>query len=191
MTRDIQDRLDRYVAAFNGGDADAAAEAWADDAKQFPPAAPPAVGREAIREGIKAIQEMSPRLELRSTDVLVEGNVAIETGTWWVKLQTPNGPLEDGGPAVRVWRRGADGVWRLYREIWNSERPLRADRPAGRFAGADRPGVSGSSGALRPAGLVPARRSQYGQRIMERLWSRAVATGGNRSQIGRPRERPK
>jgi ketosteroid isomerase-like protein len=98
MTRDIQDRLDRYVAAFNGGDADAAAEAWADDAKQFPPAAPPAVGREAIREGIKAIQEMSPRLELRSTDVLVEGNVAIEAGTWSVKLQTPNGPVKDGGP---------------------------------------------------------------------------------------------
>jgi ketosteroid isomerase-like protein len=55
--------------------------------------------------------------------VLVEGNVAIETGTWSVKLQTPDGPVEDGGPAVRIWRRGADGVWRLYRDIWNSERP--------------------------------------------------------------------
>jgi hypothetical protein len=28
MTPEIQDRLDRYVAAFNGGDADTAAEAW-------------------------------------------------------------------------------------------------------------------------------------------------------------------
>jgi uncharacterized protein (TIGR02246 family) len=111
------------VAAFNGGDAAAAAEAWADDAKQFAPGAPPAVGRDAIREGIRAVQQMSPQLELRSTDVLVEGNVAIETGTWSVKLQTPNGAVENGGPAVRVWRRGADGVWRLYRDTWNSEQP--------------------------------------------------------------------
>jgi uncharacterized protein (TIGR02246 family) len=123
MTPDIQERLDRYVAAFNGGDADAAAEAWADDARQFPHGAPPAVGRDAIRDGIRAVQQMSPQLELRSTDALVEGNVAIETGTWSVKLETPNGTVEDGGPALRVWRRGADGVWRLYRDIWNSEQP--------------------------------------------------------------------
>ncbi|HWH99528.1 MAG TPA: hypothetical protein VNT27_04300 [Propionibacteriaceae bacterium] len=31
MTPEIQERLDRYVAAFNGGDA----EAWADDSKQL------------------------------------------------------------------------------------------------------------------------------------------------------------
>jgi uncharacterized protein (TIGR02246 family) len=128
MTHDIQERLDRYVAAFNGGDAAAAAEAWAEDAKQFPPGAPPAAGRDAIREGIRAIQQMSPQLKLRSTDVLVEGNVAIETGTWSVKLQTPDGPVEDGGPALRVWRRDADGVWRLYRDIWNSEQPPTPDR---------------------------------------------------------------
>ena len=53
--------------------------------------------------------------------MLVEGNVAIETGTWSVKLHTPDGRVEDGGPAVRVWRRGTDGVWRLYRDIWNNE----------------------------------------------------------------------
>jgi uncharacterized protein (TIGR02246 family) len=121
MTAEIQERLDRYVAAFNGGDADAAAEARADDSKQLAPGAPPAVGRDAIRESIRAFQRMSPQLELQSVDVLVEGNVAIETGTWSVKLQTTDGPLEDGGPAVRVWRRGTDGVWRLYRDIWNSE----------------------------------------------------------------------
>ena len=66
---------------------------------------------------------MSARLELRSVDVLVEGNVAIETGTWSVKLQTPDGPVQDGGNAARVWRRGTDGVWRLYRDVWNSEQP--------------------------------------------------------------------
>jgi ketosteroid isomerase-like protein len=60
MTPEIQERLDRYVAAFNGGDADAAAEAWADDSKQFAPGAPPAVGRDAIRESIRAVQQMSP-----------------------------------------------------------------------------------------------------------------------------------
>jgi hypothetical protein len=35
---------------------------------------------------------------------------------------------------------------------------------------------------VRPAGFLP-RRSQHGQRIMEPLWSRAVATGGNRWQM--------
>jgi ketosteroid isomerase-like protein len=88
-----------------------------------PTGAPPAVGRDAIREGIKVIQQMSPQLELRTTDVLVEGNVAIKTGTWSVKLEAPDGAVEDRGPAVRIWRRGPDGMWRLYRDIWNSERP--------------------------------------------------------------------
>jgi uncharacterized protein (TIGR02246 family) len=123
MPSEIQEPLDRYVAAVNGGDADAAAEAWAEDAKLIAPGAPPAVGRDAIREGIRAVQQMSAQLELRSVDLLVEGNVAIETGTWSVKLQTPDGPVQDSGNAVRVWRRGADGVWRLYRDVWNSEQP--------------------------------------------------------------------
>ena len=123
MSAEIQERLDRYVAAFNGGDADAAAEAWAHDSKQLAPGGPPVVGRDAIRESIRAFQQMSPQLELQSVDVLVEGNLAIETGTWSVKLQTPDGRVEDGGPAVRVWRRGTDGEWRLYRDIWNSEQP--------------------------------------------------------------------
>jgi ketosteroid isomerase-like protein len=78
------------------------------------------VGRDAIRDGIRAVQQMSAQLELRSVDVLVEGNVAIETRTWSVKLQTPDGPVEDRSPAVRVSRRDADGAWRLYRDIWNS-----------------------------------------------------------------------
>ena len=61
---EIHERLQRYVAAFNGGDADAAAEAWAHDSKQLPPGAPPAVGRDAIRESIRVVQQMSPELEL-------------------------------------------------------------------------------------------------------------------------------
>jgi uncharacterized protein (TIGR02246 family) len=122
MTTDIQERLDRYLAAFNGGDADAAAQAWSDDAKQFAPGTPPSAGRDAIRAGIRAVQQMNAQLELRSTDVLVEGGVAVETGTWSVRLETPDGPVEDGGPALRVWRRGGDGSWLLHRDIWNSDR---------------------------------------------------------------------
>lgn len=122
MIIDIQERLAAYLAAVNGGDADTAAEAFAEDGKMLAPGAPPAVGRDSIREAIKGLQPMSPRLQLTPTDVLVEGDVAIETGTWSITLQTPAGPVEDQGNDVRVWRRGGDGVWRLYVDIWNSDR---------------------------------------------------------------------
>lgn len=122
MNREIQERLDCYVAAVNGGDADAAAEAWRTTASSsFPvPLRPWAVRDPRVDQGRPADVA---QLELQSVDVLVEGNVVIDTGTWSVKLQTPDGPVEDGGPAVRVWCRGTDGVWRLYRDIWNSEQP--------------------------------------------------------------------
>ena len=124
MTIDIQERLASYLAALNGGDAEGAAEVFAEDGKMLAPGAPPAVGRAAIREAIRGFQQMSATLAVAPTDVLVEGDVAIETGTWSVKLHPPGGPvIEDHGNDVRVWRRGSNGVWRLYVDTWNSEHP--------------------------------------------------------------------
>ena len=64
--------------------------------------------------------------ELRTVELIEKGDVVEEVGNYRLKIQ-PEGqsPFEDKGKYIVLWKQGADGKWRLHRDIWNSSLPTR------------------------------------------------------------------
>jgi uncharacterized protein (TIGR02246 family) len=117
----IEEALATFAAAFNGGDGAGVAALYTDDAALLPPGGERVDGRAAIETFWQgAIDGGLTNLTLRVVEVEAKGDIAYEVGA--LSLQAPG---EDGQPVtvegkyVVVWQKGADGAWRLHRDIWN------------------------------------------------------------------------
>jgi len=99
----------------------------AEDASVFPPNAPMQTGKEANR---KAASEMmaSPGFALSWQANKVEasrsGDLAYTVGTYQTTVNNPKGkPVTDRGKYVTVWKKQADGQWKVAADIYNSDLP--------------------------------------------------------------------
>jgi uncharacterized protein (TIGR02246 family) len=106
---------------YAAGDSKAIAEAYAEDGVMLPPDATVVKGREAIAKLWKSwIDEGLKNLKLKTTEVEVSGDLAYEIGDFSLEV-----PAKDGNVSVApgnylvVWKKGADGVWRLKVDTWN------------------------------------------------------------------------
>lgn len=85
---------------------------------------PASKGRDAIREhaaGMFAGVDLTD-VKFTTEDVDVSGDMAVETGSYAMTV-TPKGakPMADKGKYITVWKRQADGTWKIYRDIANSD----------------------------------------------------------------------
>jgi uncharacterized protein (TIGR02246 family) len=94
----------------------------------LPPNAPGARGTAAIQEGLSGMLAAMTITDftLTTQDVHVAGNLAVETGAFTMTSQPKDGSAPattDTGKYVVVWRQQADGSWKLFRDIFNSDNP--------------------------------------------------------------------
>jgi ketosteroid isomerase-like protein len=62
---------------------------------------------------------------LTTMDVGGGGNTAYETGNYSLTIQPESqAAMTDSGKYVVVWKKQADGTWKLHVDIWNSSMPL-------------------------------------------------------------------
>lgn len=93
---------------------------FADDASIYAPAMPIVTGSEAIR---KAITEMttSPGFALSFTatkaDVGAGGDIGYTSGSYEMKM----GDATEKGKYVTVWKKQADGAWKVTEDIFNAD----------------------------------------------------------------------
>ena len=112
---EVRARSRGVAAAEERLDVDAVMPFWAEDAVVHFAGAPPLVGRDSIR---KMYADAFPKLKSfrgETTDVHVSssGDLAWETGrTFSTRAQPPDAPASSGKYLI-VWRRDADGVWRI------------------------------------------------------------------------------
>ena len=99
-----------------------------DDAIVMPPNEPPTEDKQAIE---KSLAELISKLQLSNlqlsiSEVDVQGDTAIVRGAYSSNITVPgmDVPMEDRGKTLTVWKKQADGSWKLHRDIWNSNMPI-------------------------------------------------------------------
>jgi uncharacterized protein (TIGR02246 family) len=120
----------RDAAAAKAGDIQTLSALWTDDAVALPPGEPPVIGIEAIRKWLGATQSDPSKVEiieyrLDFKEVKVTGDEAIEWGRTTIAIR-PRGSstvLRASGNIMRVLKRQPDGMWKVSRSAWNTERP--------------------------------------------------------------------
>ncbi len=113
-----------YVRTALAKDADGWMALFAEDAVYMPPNHERLETRQALSDYFAAFP---PTTSLVVTPVEIFGreDLAFARGTYSFTI-VPEGaaPVTDSGDYVEIWRKGPDGMWRLFRDIYNSERPL-------------------------------------------------------------------
>jgi uncharacterized protein (TIGR02246 family) len=115
-----------WSAASAAKDADKASSYYADDAEFLAPAAPAAVGRDAIHKAWAGMLASPDFVTLTFAPSVVHvaqaGDIAYEIGTYDFMMKDKKGkPLPDKGKFVVVWKKQADGSWKVEADIFNSD----------------------------------------------------------------------
>jgi uncharacterized protein (TIGR02246 family) len=126
----------RAIEAANARFADAAKRAdtaivgaiFAEDVVVMMPNQPAQRGLDAARRSFASMFAPSTvkQFDLKTDDVAVGGDLAVETGSYEMTLQPPGGrEVKDKGKYITVWKRQADGSWKIIRDMVNSDLPLK------------------------------------------------------------------
>ena len=121
----IRGEVDRWTQLIKAKDAAAIAGLYAEDGAVMPPNAPIGKGRAAIQQTWASLVAM-PGFDLAIVPeqiiVSSSGDMALDRGTYSLKV-APNGTEQtDTGKYVVVWRK-IDGKWKAAADIFNSDLP--------------------------------------------------------------------
>jgi ketosteroid isomerase-like protein len=107
---------------------------YAADATVYPTGMPKVSGTQAIRDGMTQIMSI-PGFALQWTPVRAEvsasGDIGYTTGTTVVTMNNGAGnPVTERGKYLQVWKKQADGQWKVTEDIFNSDEPSMAPSAA-------------------------------------------------------------
>jgi uncharacterized protein (TIGR02246 family) len=129
----IRANIKEWSAAARAKDATKFVSYYADDGVVMLAGAPDISGIAAIREGIGGMmQDANFALSFEADNVVVarSGDLAYETGTYSMTMSRPDGkPAPEQGRYVVVWRKQADGTWKVVVDAPSSDPPAGAAAP--------------------------------------------------------------
>ncbi len=111
--------------AASSRDLEKAVSFYAEDATYNPPGAPLAAGKDAIRKvwtNIVAVPGINLRWTTSKVEVARSGDLAYDTGAYTVTKNDAGGkPVTTKGKYVVVWKKQADGKWKVIQDIDNPD----------------------------------------------------------------------
>ena len=110
------------------GDSAAILADYADDALILGSGAPMLQGKPAIAAFLQGLFGANTLRDVtwNVTDIMVSGDLAVETGTYAMTIIPTNGnAVADKGKYIHVWKKSVDGSWRVVRYVPNSDIPPR------------------------------------------------------------------
>jgi uncharacterized protein (TIGR02246 family) len=115
----IRDHGRQWVKAFKAGDVAALMRLYTPDAEVALHGKPKLKGIDAIRGYFKPLLKTPPDADflLAEESLVVDGDQAAFMSKYWFTLRTAGGEVRDPGRSLIVYRRGADGVWRIRMDI--------------------------------------------------------------------------
>jgi ketosteroid isomerase-like protein len=119
---------DAEEAAAEAADVDAAMEILSSDITFLEPNGPIVIGEAGVREWLQGFLDLyTVSFENYGVDeILVDGDLAVErySGTWTVTPRDGGDPMTEAVKGLHVYRRQADGSWKMTHDVWNSDTPL-------------------------------------------------------------------
>ncbi len=114
--------------AAEAGDTDAFLALMTDDIIAMPPNEGLITGKDALRAWLDGFTEQfDVTLEPYVTDeVEVSGDLAFErfSGVWTLTPKDGGESVTENLRGIHIYRRQADGSWKIARDVWNSSDPL-------------------------------------------------------------------
>lgn len=123
----------QWSKSASARDLDAVISYYSDDAQVLAPNAPIATTKVAIREGWAAL--LGPEMTLSWKDTKIEvaqsGELAYLVGTYNMDIKDAKGAvITDKGKLLEVWKKQADGKWKVVADVFNSDLPPAPAAPA-------------------------------------------------------------
>ena len=102
---------------------------YTDDAIVLGPNAPPATGHAAILAFLSGFPPFTT-FQLQTVEINGAGGDAWVRGTYKMVMAPPGAaPIPDNGKYLEIWKKQADGNWKVTRDMFNSDVPLPAPPP--------------------------------------------------------------
>lgn len=124
VQRAIDSAMTRFAEAMKNGDTAAMAMPYADDAIIMPANSKALRGRAELGKynaGMLA-QFTVTSASFTTTDLIVTGDYAIESGTYAMSMKPKTGKsINDVGKYISIWKKQPDGGWKMTRDIFNSD----------------------------------------------------------------------
>jgi uncharacterized protein (TIGR02246 family) len=115
------------LQAVQTRDVDRAVANYAADASWLPPNAPAVSGKDAIRAGwsrLMASPGFAIDWQIDKVEVARAGDLAYTLYTYQLTTQGPDGKIAtDRGKDMAVWKKQADGIWKIVADTFNSDFP--------------------------------------------------------------------
>ena len=128
----IRNSIDQYLGAWNATNVTAAGAFFTEDAVEMRTDGAPFEGRKAILDDLSSFfAQFKATQSAPVTEVGVEeGNLGFARGTWSVRSAPKAGGADTTrtGKWMVLYKRQADGSWKIWRWIWN-EQPAAAPQP--------------------------------------------------------------
>ena len=101
---------------------------YADDALILGSGAPMLQGKPAIAAFLQGLFGGNTLRDVKGhvTDIMISGDLAVETGTYAMTIIPKNGPaVADKGKYIHVWKKSVDGSWKVVRYAPTTDIPPR------------------------------------------------------------------
>jgi uncharacterized protein (TIGR02246 family) len=118
---------DQYASMYNSGDVSAIGNLYTDDAVVMNNQQPEVSGKPAIQQkATELVQQFTVNISISPADTQIAGDLAYEHGSYTMSMTPKAGgaAMQNTGNYIVVLKRGADGSWKLHREIGNNNQPM-------------------------------------------------------------------
>jgi len=121
--KDIAASEQRWLEAFNGGDASGVSQMYATDGRLLPPNADIVDGRSKIEAFVKDFIQTGAKLKFELLTVHESSDMCAAVGRYQMDFPPDSGAQQDRGKFIEVWTRQPEGSWLIVDDIFNSDLP--------------------------------------------------------------------